>query len=88
MKLNEKFITHCSGDESFLVPAGNAGFSGIVRGNKTLGAILELLKTETNEKEIVSSLRRRFDAPEGAVEQDVRRVLEELQRIGALAEPC
>ena len=84
MKLNEKFITHCSGDESFLVPAGNAGFSGIVRGNKTLGAILELLKTETNEKEIVSAIRRRFDAPEGAVEQDVSRVLEELRRIGAL----
>ena len=84
MKLNEKFITHCSGDESFLVPAGNAGFSGIVRGNKTLGAILELLKTEINEKEIVSAIRRRFDASEGAVEQDVSRVLEELRRIGAL----
>ena len=44
MKLRKEFITHDTGDESLLVPTGAAGFAGLVKGNKTLGAILELLK--------------------------------------------
>ena len=86
MKLNSHFLPHNTGREYVLVPAGGAGFSGIVRGNATLGAILELLKTETTEAELVSALRARFDAPEGAVERDVALALSELRRIGALDE--
>lgn len=86
MKLNKDFLVHNSGGESILVPSGNAGFSGVVRGNKTLGAILDLLKTETTEDDIISAMKQRFDAPEGAVERDVRKTLEELRKIGALDE--
>jgi hypothetical protein len=57
-----------------------------VRGNRTLGAVLELLKTDTTEAELVAALRRRFDAPEGAVEADVGEVLAALRQIGALDE--
>ena len=45
MKINKDFLLHNTGSESILVPTGNAGFSGVVRGNKTLGAVLELLKS-------------------------------------------
>ena len=45
MKLKKEFLLHNTGSESVLVPAGGAGFSGVVRGNRTLGAMLELLKT-------------------------------------------
>ena len=86
MKLNPDFLLHNSGGESLLVPIGGAAFSGVVRGNRTLGAVLEQLKTDTAEAEIIAVLRQRFDAPEGTVEADVRTVLSELRKIGALDE--
>ena len=86
MKLNKEFLLHNTGGESILVPTGNAGFSGVVRGNKTLGAVLELLKEDTTEAEMVAALKSRFDAPEGAVERDVQKALSELRKIGALDE--
>ena len=86
MKLNKDFLLHNTGSESILVPTGNAGFSGVVRGNKTLGAVLELLKEETTEAEIITALKSRFDAPEGAIEKDVAKALDELRKIGALNE--
>ena len=86
MKLNKEFLLHNTGNESILVPTGSANFSGVVRGNKTLGAVLELLKEDTTEAELVAALKARFDAPEGAVERDVQKALSELRKIGALDE--
>ena len=43
MKLKPEFITHFANDEALLVPLGGTAFHGIVRGNATLGAILERL---------------------------------------------
>ena len=86
MKLKKEFITHSAGEEAILVPSGEAAFSGVVRGNRTLGAVLELLKEDTDEAAVVAAMKKRFDAPEGAVERDVARVLAELRKIGALEE--
>ena len=86
MKLNKDFLIHSTGNESILVPTGAANFSGVVRGNETLGRILELLKTDTTEEEIVGKIRAEYDAPEGVIEADVRKALEELRTIGALDE--
>ena len=52
MKLNKDFLLHNTGSETILVPTGSAAFSGVVRGNKTLGAVLELLKNDTTEAEL------------------------------------
>lgn len=84
MKLNKNFLLHNTDAESILVPTGAAGFSGVVRGNRTLGALLELLQTDRSEAELVAAMKARFNAPEGAVEADVQRALAELRRIGAL----
>ncbi len=86
MKLNPDFIVHNTEAESLLVPAGNAAFSGIVRGNKTLGLIAELLKEDVTEDELIACLRDRYDAPEGVIEKDVEKALAELRRIGALSD--
>ena len=86
MKLKKAFVAHDTGSESILVPVGGAGWSGVVRGNKTLGVILELLKEETTEARIVDAMLRRFDAPKDIVARDVQTVLAELRRIGALDE--
>jgi hypothetical protein len=84
MKLKAEFLSHNSAGESYLVPTADAAFSGMVKGNKTLGAIIEYLKEDTTEEQIVEAMRSRFDAPEGAIERDVKRVIEELQKIDAL----
>lgn len=84
MKLKKEFITHLTGAEAVLVPTGKADFSGMVRGNKTFGAILDLLKEETTESKIVSDLKARFDAPDGAIEKDVAKAIAELREIGAI----
>ncbi|MBQ6540255.1 MAG: PqqD family protein [Oscillospiraceae bacterium] len=86
MKLNKEFIIHNTGDECFLVPTGGAGFSGLVKGNRTLGAVLELLKTETGESEVIRNIRARFDVSEDTAAKDVKTVLDNLRKIGALDE--
>ena len=86
MKLKKEFITHEAGKETLLVPAGGAGWAGLVKGNKTLGAILELLKEETTEEAVISAMKKRFDAPADVIERDVKKALAELRKIGALDE--
>lgn len=86
MKLKSDFITYNSDTEHMLVSTGMSGFSGLVRGNKTLGAILELLKEETSEAEIIAAMSARFDAPENVIRNDVKKALSELRRIGAIEE--
>ena len=86
MRLNREFLTHETGDETILVPTGKAEFSGVVRGNRTLGAVLQLLKEDRSRDGIVQAMKERFDAPDGAIERDVDRVLEELRKIGAIDE--
>ena len=86
MKLKKEFITHETGTESLLVPTGKAGFSGLVKGNKTLGAILNLLRQDTTEADIVAAMKERFDAPEEIIARDVKKALSERRKIGALDE--
>jgi len=84
MKLKKDFISHNTDTETLLVAAGGAEFTGIVRGNKTFGTILELLKKDRSRDEIVNAMRTKYDAPEGAIEKDVDRAIRELRKIGAL----
>ncbi len=84
MKLKKDFISHNTDTETLLVAAGSAEFTGIVRGNKTFGTILELLKKDRSRDEIVKAMRTKYDAPEGAIEKDVDRAIRELRKIGAL----
>ena len=86
MKLKKEFITYDTDSESLLVPAGGAGFSGLVRGNKTLGAILALLKENTTEEAIVDAMCAKYDAPRETIAADVKEILDTLRGIHALEE--
>ena len=86
MKLKKEFITHDTGTETLLVPMGSAGWSGLVKGNKTLGAILSLLKEDTTEDAVIAAMMERFNAPAEVITRDVKKALSELCRIGALDE--
>ena len=84
MKLKSDFIPYITKDENLLVSTGKADFSGLVRGNKTFGAILEVLKKDVSETDVVSALLDRFDAPEDVIARDVKKALAELRKIGAI----
>ena len=86
MKLKNEFITYDAGSESMLVPVGGAGFSGLVKGNKTLGTILALLKEETTEDAVIANMMQQYDVSQDVIATDVRKVLNELRKIGALDE--
>ena len=86
MKLNPNFIVHQAGKETVLVPTGSASFSGVVKGNRTLGVILHLLQRDISEEEIIAAIREGYDAPDNMIEEDVRRALVALQNIGAIDE--
>ena len=84
MKLKKDFIPHESHGEVMLIATGNAKFSGLVRGNKILGDMLEFLKTDTTEAEIVRKMHEKYEAPDGKIEEDVHKVVTELAKIGAI----
>ena len=86
MKLKKEYIAHDTGSESLLVPMGGAGWAGVVKGNKTLGAILGFLKEDTSEAAIIDAMKERFDAPEDIICGDVKKAIAELRNIGALDE--
>ena len=86
MKLKPQFVPFHTGEEYLLVPAGGAGFAGLVRGNETLGVLLELLKDGTDEAEMIRTVKSRYDVDEEAVVRDVTKLLSELRSIGALDE--
>ena len=84
MKLKDGFITYETGGEQMMVAAGNVGFHGMVRGNKTAAFIIDCLKTETTQSAIVEQMMAAFEAPRDVLERDVSRILEKLRSIGAI----
>lgn len=86
MKLSKNFLTHKAGNDTVIVPTGNAGFSGVVQGNETLGVILDLLKEDTTEQQIINKMAEQYDASRAEIEKDVISVISGLRKIGAIDE--
>ena len=86
MKLKKQFITYDKGDEHIIVSTGGSGFNGMIRGNKTAGTIIEMLKKETTRDEIVDAMFEQFDAPKEVIAADVDKIIEKLRGINALEE--
>ena len=86
MKLKSGFITQDIDDTQFLVPIGEVTFSGVVRSNKTAAYIVDCLKEEITEEDIVDALCDKYDAPRDVIAEDVKEVLGNLRKIDALEE--
>lgn len=86
MKINKGFIAHNDGTDTLLVSTGAAKFSGLVRSNPTAGFIINCLTSDTTEAEIVSKMLKEFDAPREVIERDVRKIIDQLRKIGAIDE--
>ena len=66
-----------------LVPAETAG---LVRSNETAGFIITCLENETTEAEIVAKMQKKYDGPKEAMERDVKKIIDQLRKIGAIDE--
>lgn len=86
MKIKPEFIAMDIDDTPYLVPVGGIAFHGIIRGNKTAGAILEYLKEDTSEDAIADALCAEFGAPRDLALSDVRKIIGKLREIGAIEE--
>lgn len=86
MRLKPEYVTTDVATETVLIPTGESEFHGVVRGNKTFAAILDLLSEDTTEESVIAAMHERFNAPQGVIEADVARALSELRKIGAIEE--
>lgn len=69
-----------------LIAIGGEAFSGIVRSNKTAAFIVDQLKTETTEEQIIDAMCAKYDAPRETIAADVREILDTMRRINAIDE--
>ena len=83
MRLKDTFITHDSDGEQVLIDVTST-FAGLVRSNKTAAFIVECLKTDTTEEQIVDAMYEKYDAPKEVLQKDVEAIVEKLRGIGAL----
>lgn len=87
MKLKSSYETYLfNDDDAVLVSTESSEFAGFLRGNETTAFIVNELKHETTQEEIVRNMVKHFDAPYAVVERDVVTVIAQLASIGALEE--
>jgi hypothetical protein len=88
MKLKEEFITHESEGEQIMVAVGDAAtrFHGLVRSNRTAAFIIDCLKKECTEAQIMEAVFAKYDVSRDVVENDVHKVIVNLRQIGAIYE--
>ncbi|MCE7699882.1 MAG: PqqD family protein [Methanobacterium paludis] len=88
MKLKDGFITHDSDGEQIMVAVGDAAdkFHGLVRSNETAAFIIDCLKQESTEEQIVDAVLWKFDAARHVVTKDVHNIITDLRKIGAIHE--
>lgn len=85
MRLKDTFITHDNDGEQVLIDV-TSSFAGLVRSNKTAAFIVECLKKDTTEEQIVEVMYEKYDAPKEVLQKDVESIVEKLRGIGALEE--
>ena len=85
MKLKDTYITHDSDGEQILLDTSSS-FAGLIRNNKTAAYIVECLKEETTQENIVEAMFEKYDAQKDVLGKDVSDVIEKLRKVGALEE--
>ena len=89
MKLKEQYILYSARENELIaVPTGDEtkNFKGLLRANESASFILECLKEETTEEEIVEKMVKEYDASKEELAQDVHEVIEQLRTVKALEE--
>lgn len=86
MKLNHEFITHENEAGQVMVAAGSVPFSGLVRSNHTAAFIINFLKTEVTQEQIVEKMEETYGISKETAAKDVAKIIGKLKSIGAIDE--
>lgn len=88
MRLKSGFVLSKAGADYVAVATGEAGkdFHGLVRNNETAAFLLEQLKQEKTEEELVQSLFDTYEVTEEQAREDVKKFVETIEKAGMLAE--
>lgn len=88
MRLKSGFVVSKAGEDYVAVATGEAGkdFHGLVRNNETAAFLLEQLKKEKTEEELVQALLARYEVTEEKAREDVKVFVETIEKAGMLAE--
>ena len=86
MKLKDGFVTHMYDDTQVLIGTEKVSFKGIVNSNRTAAFIVDCLKTDTTESQIVEKMLKKYDVNRAVVEKDVHLIIQKLRGIGAIDE--
>ena len=86
MRLKSDILIQEIESVQFLVPVGAEAFSGIVRSNKTAAYIVDCLKVDTTEEQIVDAMCAKYNAPRNVIAADVKEIVDKLRSIHALEE--
>lgn len=86
MKLKDGFITRTvQGTQMMVAVDGSAAnFHGLVRSNETAAFIVDCLKSDTTEEQIVDHLLGEYNVSREVAQRDVHAILEKLYGIGAI----
>lgn len=84
MKLKHTFEMMEIDEQQMAVPVGDGAdaFHGILKLNQSAAAILNLLKEDTTEEEIVGKLKETYDSSEEEIRTYVHDYVEELKKAG------
>lgn len=85
MKLKNGFITHESDGEQILIDTAN-NFAGLVRSNPTAAFIVDCLKNDTTEKDILDKMLAKYDGDKNVMAEDIKTIIGKLRKIGAIDE--
>lgn len=85
MRLKESFVTHDNKDGQVMVDVSGQ-FSGIIKSNRSAAFVVELLKEDQTEEELIDALFEKYDAPREVLARDVHELIEKLNKAGALTE--
>lgn len=86
MKLKDAFLTYESDGEHLTVSTGGTEFNGLIRSNNTAAFIVECLKENTTQEQILDKMAEKYDAPKDVMAKDLSRIIDTLNNLGVLDE--
>lgn len=87
MKLKQGFVLSKAGEDYVAVATGEAGktFHGLVRNNQTAAFLMEQLKNECSEDDLVQALLDNYEVDEETAKRDVEQFVRIIGEAGMLA---
>ena len=86
MKLLNIFESEEINNEKVMVSLDSKKFNGLIRANETASYIIDCLKNDISEKEIINNMIDKYDITEERASQGVSSIINQLKELGLIIE--